>query len=185
MTQHPRFEGGGECGARSRSVAGRGSETRGEHQVGARRGDKGYNLQRSGEIDQMGSGLPRHVPAAAHDWGQVLTFQGKNGSGFRSFTNWVKHRQILRYHVGNRRETWESSMMRAGVCHEIRPLMPNRCTFNANQLEELPESSTEARGHLPTLERSSCLPPAASLRTAFGCTPGDPANHAEGEQAIL
>ncbi len=62
--------------------------------------------------------------------------------GVIRLVNWVKPRPILRYHVGNRRETWESSMMCAGVCHEIRPLMPNRCTFNANQLEELSESST-------------------------------------------
>jgi len=33
-----------------------------------------------GEVDQVWSGLPRHVPASAHDWGPVLTFQGKIGS---------------------------------------------------------------------------------------------------------
>ncbi len=36
----------------------------------------------------MGSGLPRHVHAGAHDWGQVLTFQGKSCSLFGSFTTW-------------------------------------------------------------------------------------------------
>lgn len=29
--------------------------------------------------------------------------------------NWVKLQPILRYHVGNRRETWESSMIRVGT----------------------------------------------------------------------
>ena len=63
----------------------------------------------------------------------------------RPLVNSVNVRRFLRYHVGNRRETWESSMVRAGVWHEIRPLMPNRCKCNANQLEELSESSTEAK----------------------------------------
>lgn len=37
----------------------------------------------------MGSGLPRHVPASAHDWRHVLTFQGKSGSVFfGSFNIW-------------------------------------------------------------------------------------------------
>ena len=35
---------------------------------------------------QMESSFPRHVPAGAHDWGQVLTFQGKIGQGFGAFT---------------------------------------------------------------------------------------------------
>jgi hypothetical protein len=35
----------------------------------------------------MRSGLPRYVPTSAHDWGQVLLFQGKSCSHFRSFTN--------------------------------------------------------------------------------------------------
>src|SRR5258708_191095 len=35
----------------------------------------------------MGSGLSRHVPASAHDWSQVLIFQGKSCPlFFRSFT---------------------------------------------------------------------------------------------------
>jgi hypothetical protein len=34
----------------------------------------------------MGSGLLRHVRALAHDWGQVLMFEGKSCSHFRSFT---------------------------------------------------------------------------------------------------
>ncbi len=29
---------------------------------------------------------PRRFPVGAHDWGQVLTFQGKSGSVFGSFT---------------------------------------------------------------------------------------------------
>jgi hypothetical protein len=31
----------------------------------------------------MGSGFPRHFQATAHDWSQVLTFQGKTRSVFR------------------------------------------------------------------------------------------------------
>ena len=34
----------------------------------------------------MGSGLPRHIHANAHDWGQVLMVEGKIGQAFRSFT---------------------------------------------------------------------------------------------------
>jgi hypothetical protein len=37
----------------------------------------------------MGSGLSRHIHANAHDWGQVLTFRGKIGQSFRSFTIWL------------------------------------------------------------------------------------------------
>src|SRR5437667_12173201 len=33
------------------------------------------NLQLSSTTIRFWSGLPRHVPASAHDWGQVLTFQ--------------------------------------------------------------------------------------------------------------
>ncbi len=35
---------------------------------------------------QMGSALPRHARALAHDWGQMLMFEGKTCSLFRSFT---------------------------------------------------------------------------------------------------
>jgi hypothetical protein len=34
----------------------------------------------------MGSGLPRHIHANAHDWGQVLLVEGNIGQAFRSFT---------------------------------------------------------------------------------------------------
>ncbi len=35
----------------------------------------------------MWSGLPTQVPTSAHDWGQVLTFQGKTGSCSLSVEN--------------------------------------------------------------------------------------------------
>jgi hypothetical protein len=38
----------------------------------------------------MGSAFPRHVHAGAHDWGQVLMFQGKTCSHFRSFTKYFR-----------------------------------------------------------------------------------------------
>jgi hypothetical protein len=44
----------------------------------------------------MGSGLPRHVSDGAHDWRQVLTFQGKSVPDplFTSFTNaFLLHKQ--------------------------------------------------------------------------------------------
>src|SRR6266702_1365069 len=47
---------------------------------------QGFYLQRSILVHQMGSGLPRHVHVSAHDWRQVLTFQGKSCSVFGSFT---------------------------------------------------------------------------------------------------
>src|SRR6266849_5310560 len=37
-------------------------------------------------ILQMWSGLPRQIRTSAHDWGQVLTFQGKSCSLSRAFT---------------------------------------------------------------------------------------------------
>ena len=47
----------------------------------------------------MGSGLPRYFHVSAHDWGQVLTFQGKTCSPFGSgsllvnqLVNWVNIR---------------------------------------------------------------------------------------------
>src|SRR5712692_10819762 len=49
--------------------------------------DEERNLQLPEKVFQIGSGLPRHVHAGAHDWGQVLTFQGKSCSLFGSFTN--------------------------------------------------------------------------------------------------
>src|SRR6266516_3366882 len=48
---------------------------------------KDVNLQGIDGRSQMGSGLPRHVHASAHDWRQVLTFEGKSCSHFMSFTN--------------------------------------------------------------------------------------------------
>jgi hypothetical protein len=35
----------------------------------------------------MGSGLSRYVNSSAHDWGQVLMFEGKSCSLFGSITN--------------------------------------------------------------------------------------------------
>jgi hypothetical protein len=49
---------------------------------------KDANLHGVDGRSQMGSGLPRHVPASAHDSRQVLTFQGKSGSVFTSFTTY-------------------------------------------------------------------------------------------------
>jgi len=37
----------------------------------------------------MWSGLPRNISISAHDWSQVLTFQGKSCSHFRSYTHLV------------------------------------------------------------------------------------------------
>ena len=34
----------------------------------------------------MGSALPRNISTSAHDWGQVLMFEGQSGSFFGSFT---------------------------------------------------------------------------------------------------
>jgi hypothetical protein len=64
---------------------------------------KDANLQGVDGRSQMGSGLPRHVPASAHDWGQVLTFQGKSGSVFTSFTTiytWLTHPVLDPTHLG-------------------------------------------------------------------------------------
>jgi hypothetical protein len=36
----------------------------------------------------MGSGLPRKRSTGAHDWGQVLTFEGQTCSHCGTFTNW-------------------------------------------------------------------------------------------------
>jgi hypothetical protein len=48
--------------------------------------EEGVYFQRSMLVSQIWSGLPRHVPAGAHASRQVLTFQGKSGSLFESFT---------------------------------------------------------------------------------------------------
>jgi hypothetical protein len=42
----------------------------------------------------MGSGLPRHVHAGTHDWGQVLTFQGKS-CPLRGLTACLSARKVL------------------------------------------------------------------------------------------
>ena len=41
-------------------------------------------------VSEMRSGPPRYVPPSAHDWGQVLMFQGQTCSLFRSFTTKVR-----------------------------------------------------------------------------------------------
>ena len=38
----------------------------------------------------MESAFPRNISTSAHDWGQVLMFQGKSGSVFQSYTLLVK-----------------------------------------------------------------------------------------------
>jgi hypothetical protein len=43
-----------------------------------------YNAKAT--LDQMESGLLRHVPVSAHDWSHVLTFEGKSCSVFGAFT---------------------------------------------------------------------------------------------------
>ncbi len=50
--------------------------------------DEERNLPLLEEVDQMESAFPRNISTSAHDWGQVLMFQGKSGSVFGSFTNW-------------------------------------------------------------------------------------------------
>ena len=46
----------------------------------------------------------------------------------------------------------------AGVCHEIRPLMPNSCKFNDHKMgERIARVRRGEEGRFPTLERSSCL----------------------------
>src|SRR2546423_14935566 len=47
---------------------------------------QGVYLQLPIPVPQMRSGLPRYVPPSAHDSWQVLLFQGKSCSHFRSFT---------------------------------------------------------------------------------------------------
>ncbi len=48
--------------------------------------DEERNLQLLEEVYQMESAFPRNISTSAHDWGQVLMFQGKSGSVFGSFT---------------------------------------------------------------------------------------------------
>jgi len=48
---------------------------------------KAANLQDAERRSQVGSGFPSHAPVGAQDWGQVLTFEGKNGPHFKAFTN--------------------------------------------------------------------------------------------------
>jgi hypothetical protein len=43
-------------------------------------------LQHSTPTPEMWSGLPRYIPTSAHDWGQMLTFEGKICSLSRAFT---------------------------------------------------------------------------------------------------
>ena len=46
-------------------------------------GSRAVYLQHSMPIPQMWSGLPRYFPLGAHDWGQVLMFEGKSCSHVR------------------------------------------------------------------------------------------------------
>ncbi len=52
--------------------------------------DEEHNVQLPEEVYQMGSALPRNISTSAHDWGQVLMFEGQSGSFFRSYTHLVK-----------------------------------------------------------------------------------------------
>ena len=44
------------------------------------------NLHPSQEVYQMESAFPRNISTSAHDWGQVLMFEGESCSHFRAFT---------------------------------------------------------------------------------------------------
>jgi len=54
-------------------------------------GSRAVYLQHSMPIPQMWSGLPRYFPLGAHDWGQVLMFEGKSCSHVGSFTSYLVH----------------------------------------------------------------------------------------------
>jgi hypothetical protein len=51
---------------------------------------KAANLQDAERRSQVGSGFPSHAPVGAQDWGQVLTFEDKNGPHFKAFTIYFK-----------------------------------------------------------------------------------------------
>src|SRR5205807_256388 len=52
-------------------------------------------LQHSTPTPEMWSGLPRYIPASAHDWGQMLTFEGKICSLSRAFTTSFHFRKMV------------------------------------------------------------------------------------------
>ena len=53
-------------------------------------------FQHSTSIPQMWSGLPRSFPIGAHDWGQVLMFEGQSGSHFGAFTIKISDRGAVK-----------------------------------------------------------------------------------------
>jgi hypothetical protein len=55
--------------------------------------DEERNLQLPEVIYQMEGAFPWNISTSAHDWGQVLRFQGKSGSHFGSFTSSFNHLQ--------------------------------------------------------------------------------------------
>src|SRR5260370_30242313 len=64
---------------------------------------RGFYFQHSMLIPQRWSGLPRHVPSSADDWRHVLTFQGKCGSVFGSFTTKTTR---TRRRLSSQRKPW-------------------------------------------------------------------------------
>jgi hypothetical protein len=58
--------------------------------------DEERNVQLLEQVYQMESAFPRNIYTSAHDWGQVLMFQGKSGSVFGSFTKSVVWKELNR-----------------------------------------------------------------------------------------
>src|SRR5258708_8655962 len=82
---------------------------------------QGFYFQHSMLIHQRWSGLPGHVPASAHDWRHVLTFQGKSGSVFGSFTTC----RVSSNHVGTlARQPDAVALSRDAPPRGTRPRLP-------------------------------------------------------------
>src|SRR6266480_7496314 len=67
----------------------------------------------------MESAFPRNIYTSAHDWGQVLMFEGETCSPFRSFTTYLMKRGLRgRYRVS------------PGPCSTLNRVVPNE-TFQS------------------------------------------------------
>src|SRR5947208_1305281 len=91
----------------------------------------------------MESAFPRNIYTSAHDWGQVLMFEGETCSPFRSFTTYLMKRGLRgRYRVSpgpcstlNRvvpNETWRlwRVLLHAMPCSTLNRVVPNE-TFQS------------------------------------------------------
>jgi len=95
----------------------------------------------------MWSGLPRNISISAHDWSQVLTFQGKSCSHFRSYTHLVittHQHAALKTSIRSHSDFWQC--LRSSATFDS----PNVCKIDiSGHLPFCSSGFSSSRSHAP------------------------------------